>query len=139
MFCCNFFLWVISNSRWIGAGPMAIEPGGCAIQDISPKFILNPNFTKSRPPTTPVSVVESLLHVAKHGNNTAVPCTKFQNDWVTEKSVMSKRIFTRFGIEMRFSLISYIAPPFSTSNTNKLQQSVRCSYMKRKCGMLFCD
>ena len=56
---------------------------------------LNSNLAESRSSITSISVVQSFWNFAQR---TAVIllCTKLQSDWVTEKNVMGKGVFTRF-------------------------------------------
>ena len=46
---------------------------------------------------------------SEHNSDTAMLCTKFHNDWVTEKQVMGKQDFMKLGFKMSFRQISYMA------------------------------
>ena len=50
-----------------------------------------------------------LKFCTEHGSITSVFCSKFQNDWTPAIDVMDERNFARFGFNMTFGGISYIA------------------------------
>ena len=50
----------------------------------------------------------SIRIITKHGSISTLLCAKFRNDLATEKCVMSKRVFARFGFKVSFMCLCVI-------------------------------
>ena len=82
---------------------------------------------KSHLTTTSVLVVQSFWSCVQSAADTAVLCTKFQDDWIIGPEIMDERDFARFEFEIRFGRTSYIAHHPLSPFWPQFYQTRKCS------------